>query len=147
MKITRDIVTDLWPLYLSGEASPDSRTLVDEYLSQDPDFGRMLRANETDFVLKSGPVVLPPSLEARWLARTRKILQGRSRLRLLAAAFTGLAVVRVIEDAPWQAVSPQRCILTAGAAAILWAASFLFDRWGRGAIFSAKLENGPAKSA
>ena len=133
MKITRAIVTDLWPLYASGEASPDSCALVDEFLSQDPDFSRMLRANETDVVLKHGPVELPPGLEARWLTRTRKTLQGRSRLRLLAAAFTGLAVVRMIEDAPWQTVSPQRCILTACAAAILWVVCFIFDRWGRAA--------------
>jgi hypothetical protein len=138
VNITRDIVTDLWPLYVSGEASADSRALVDDFLSQDPDFGRMLRANETDVVLKSQSVALPPGLEARWLTRTRKRLQGRSRLRLLAAAFTGLAVVRAIEDAPWHGVSPQRCILTACAAVILWVLCFTLDRWGSAALNSAK---------
>jgi hypothetical protein len=133
MRITRNIVTDLWPLYVSGEASPDSRALVDEFLSQDPDFGRILRANGAEVVLKAAPVTLPPGLEARWLTRTRRILQGRSRLRLLAAAFTGLAVVRGIEDAPWQGGSPQRCILTGCVAVILWVACFVRDRRGSAA--------------
>jgi hypothetical protein len=138
VKITRDVVNDLWPLYASGEASADSRALVDEFVNQDPDFGRTLRASEPDAVLKSQAVALPPGLEARWLTRTRKKLQGRSRLRLLAAAFTGLAVVRVIEDAPWHIVSPQRCILTASAAVILWVLCFVVDRWGSRAVLSVR---------
>ena len=32
-KITRDVITDLWPLYESGEASRDTRTIVDEFLA------------------------------------------------------------------------------------------------------------------
>ena len=40
MKITRDVVSDLWPLYSSGEASADTRVLVDEFLRDDPEFAR-----------------------------------------------------------------------------------------------------------
>ncbi len=130
MKITRDIVTDLWPLYVSDEASPDSRALVDEFLAQEPAFARLLRENDSEAALKPEPITLPSTLEARSLTRTRKALQGRSRLRLLAAAFTGLAIVRAIEDAPWSRVSPQRSILTALAAVVLWVACYLIDRRG-----------------
>ena len=34
MKITRDVVTDLWPLYVAGEASPDTQALVMRFLRQ-----------------------------------------------------------------------------------------------------------------
>ena len=38
-KPTRDVVVDLWPLYVSGEASPDTRALVEAA----PQAGRLLR--------------------------------------------------------------------------------------------------------
>lgn len=36
MEITRDVILDLLPLYLAGEASEDTRLLVEEYLGNDP---------------------------------------------------------------------------------------------------------------
>jgi hypothetical protein len=134
MKITRAIVTDLWPLCVSGEASPDSRALVDEFLAQDQEFAAQLREEDSASALEPVAVTLPPSLEARSLTRTRKALQGRSRVRLLAAAFTGLAIMRAIEDAPWNVVSPQRCILTALVAVVLWAICFVIDWRKRSAV-------------
>ena len=38
MKVTRDVVTDLLPLYLSGDASDDTRRLVDDFMTTDPEF-------------------------------------------------------------------------------------------------------------
>jgi anti-sigma factor RsiW len=37
-KLTRDVISDLWPLYVTGEASPDTRRLVEEFLASDPTF-------------------------------------------------------------------------------------------------------------
>ena len=31
MKVTRDVVTDLLPLYLAGDASEDTRALVEKF--------------------------------------------------------------------------------------------------------------------
>jgi hypothetical protein len=120
MNITRELITDLWPVYISGEASPDSRVLVEEFLRDDPEFARLIRENGSDATLERMPMQLPPDVETRSLSRTRKLLQGRSRLRLLASVFTGLALFRVIEDAPWNGVSPQRSALTALVALGLW---------------------------
>ena len=44
MRVTHEVVSDLWPLYASGEASADTRTLVDEHLRGHPDFARRLEA-------------------------------------------------------------------------------------------------------
>lgn len=46
MKPTRDVVVDLWPLYASGEASPDTRALVEAFIAEDPEFGDRLRREE-----------------------------------------------------------------------------------------------------
>jgi anti-sigma factor RsiW len=44
MNITNDVITDLLPLYLAGEASPGTRKLVEDYLHQHPEFAATVRA-------------------------------------------------------------------------------------------------------
>jgi hypothetical protein len=41
MKITRDVIYDLLPGYFADEVSADTRMLIDEFLSTDPEFARM----------------------------------------------------------------------------------------------------------
>jgi anti-sigma factor RsiW len=41
MKITRDVMYDLLPAYFAGEVSADTRALIEEFFTTDPEFGRM----------------------------------------------------------------------------------------------------------
>ena len=41
MNVTRDVVYDLLPSYFAGEASHDTRMLIEEFFASDPEFGRM----------------------------------------------------------------------------------------------------------
>lgn len=41
MAVTREVIMDLLPLYLSDEASTDSRHLVEEHLDKDPELARL----------------------------------------------------------------------------------------------------------
>jgi anti-sigma factor RsiW len=41
MNVTREVIYDLLPGYFAGEASADTRALVDEFFATDPEFGRM----------------------------------------------------------------------------------------------------------
>jgi anti-sigma factor RsiW len=41
MAVTREVILDLLPLYLSDEASTDSRALVKEHLDNDPELARL----------------------------------------------------------------------------------------------------------
>lgn len=43
MKVTRDVILDVLPLYLAGEASRDTQALVKEYLEHDPDLAQLAR--------------------------------------------------------------------------------------------------------
>lgn len=45
MEITRDVIRDLLPAYLSGEASMDTRSLVEDYFRKDPAFEQDARAD------------------------------------------------------------------------------------------------------
>jgi hypothetical protein len=74
MNITREVILDLLPVYLAGEASPATRILVEEYMKQDAELAqrmRILLANDLDQAVPSG---LPPDLELRSLRRTRRLL-------------------------------------------------------------------------
>src|SRR6185295_5930612 len=41
MKVTRDVIYDLLPSYFAGDASDDTRALVEAYFETDPEFARM----------------------------------------------------------------------------------------------------------
>ena len=44
MNITREVMTDLLPVYFSGEASEDTKQLVENYFRENPDFERIARS-------------------------------------------------------------------------------------------------------
>ena len=62
MNITREVVTDLLPIYFSGEASSDTKSLVEEYFRDNPDFERMARSAGTPLeTLRTAPPVAAAS--------------------------------------------------------------------------------------
>jgi len=93
MKVTRDVIYDLLPGYFSGEASADTRAIVDEFLRDDPEFRQMMERFRQVFreprpaatVQESGPEVFE---------RARSLMQKRSELRGYVIAF-GLAALLV----------------------------------------------------
>jgi hypothetical protein len=98
MKVTRDVVSDLWPLYAAGEASADTRSLVEEFLAGDPAFAALLRDEPR---LSPEDVTLPADHEAKALERTREMVQGGGlvrAVRLVAVTLTVLAIVRLPAD-------------------------------------------------
>jgi len=98
MKVTRDVVYDLLPTYFAGEASEDTRALLEEFFASDPEFGRM--AERFRSLMTERPRV---GGEAAETARA-KIVFDRARMRFrlrlgavvwaLGAAF-GLAMAAI----------------------------------------------------
>lgn len=88
MNITRDVVKDLVAVYLAGEASADTRALVEDWLRSDPDLAAQVdRARG----LKVPAVALPsPTVEKRAFNRTRRRLRGRAILLGAAIYFSTL---------------------------------------------------------
>lgn len=84
MKVTRQVVTDLLPIYLSGEASGDTKALVEDYFRQDPDFERIARnvATPLETLRAATPIAASPEKKKRDLEsiflglRRRKWLFG-----------------------------------------------------------------------
>ena len=122
MKITRDVVSDLWPLYESGEASADTRALVEAFLAADPSYAATLR-DAAAVALPAPDAAMPAAGETRALKRTRDLVHGRSWLRgvrLFALAMTVFALKRLVQETAWT-VPPTRFIAEAVLAAGAWA--------------------------
>lgn len=89
MNVTREVVKDLLPLYASGEASRDTRALVEAFLSHDPELARLADS------IRSGegvPAAVPAPGDAGHVAlvRTKALLRRRTRLLAMALFLTGL---------------------------------------------------------
>jgi hypothetical protein len=82
MKVTRDVVNDLMPLYVAGEVSADSRALVEDYLRAHPD---EFAAVEAAALPRPEP---PRGVEMLSLERTRRALERRPRIFALAIFLT-----------------------------------------------------------
>jgi hypothetical protein len=79
MKVSRDVIADLLPLYAAGEASPDTCALVEEYLRQDEELRRQFNLEGLQGMSGAGPA-LPPDLALKSLRRARGLLRWQRLL-------------------------------------------------------------------
>ncbi len=78
-------------VYLSGEASPATRALVEDHLARDPELARLVRDAESEEgqLSRAGrEIAVPPSAGKAALETTRCLLRQRSWLMALAIAVT-----------------------------------------------------------
>ena len=134
LNVTRDVVADLWPLYESGEATSDTRTLVDEFLKTDPEFAATLRAAAA---VRPPQIDLQPEPNLVALKRTRDLVRGNGwlrGLRLFAIVMTIFSFTRILTDISWD-VPPVRFIGEAVLAVISWTAyTVLLNRYRKRAL-------------
>lgn len=96
-RLSRDVVRDLWILIEAGEASADSRFLVEEQLAADPALAAELRATTAARAL---PETAPPpvEIEREVLERTRHRLSVRTQCFAVALFFTLLPFSILVRD-------------------------------------------------
>jgi anti-sigma factor RsiW len=88
MRVTKDVLRDLLPAYVAGEASADTRALVEEYAASNPTFAQelaALRVSETAL-----PPTPPPPSTAEKLAldEARRLMAHRTWTLAAALFFT-----------------------------------------------------------
>ena len=128
MNVTREVINDLWPVYTAGEASSDTRTLVEAFLLQDPEFARLLKESGEEGLLRHDIPTLPPDHEAIALRKTKKLLHGKDWLLFFAMMFSCFAFGRIVSDTSWD-VSPVNFIIMASIAGVFWIAFLVRLVW------------------
>lgn len=84
--ITRDVISDLLPIYFAGEVSADTARMVEQYFVQDPEFAgraRTLAAATATHSAEPGP-----ALERAALVRAKRFVRCRAMLFGVALAAT-----------------------------------------------------------
>ncbi|HET6199206.1 MAG: hypothetical protein WBE21_05335 [Candidatus Acidiferrales bacterium] len=129
MNVTRNVVTDLLPVYFAGEASGDTKVLVEDYFRQDPDFERVARSAATplEALRRTARVTPDAEREKRDLECVRRGL-WRNKVFFGLALFNTLAPLAfffskghffwLVREDPWEAA------FFWSIAAILWLAYF-----------------------
>jgi hypothetical protein len=92
MNVTREVILDLLPVYLAGEASAATSALIEEYMEQDPELAQRIRQQGADNLGTIASTALPPDLELRSLRRTRVLIGWQKWLFGFGISFTAVAV-------------------------------------------------------
>lgn len=133
MNVTRQVINDLWPVYAAGEASADTRALVEAFFRQDPEHAKALQEQGAEAMLQQEIPKLPPDLEAKALRRTKCLLLGWDWTIFFAILFSCFAFGRIVADTSWD-VSPVNFIITASIAVAFWVAFFVRLVWVRAQV-------------
>lgn len=132
MTVTRDVVRDLLPVYLSGDASADTRRFVDEYLAGDLALAQEVEAARgQDFGLPATPAP-STSAEKEALDETRRRLKHRTSTLVVAAIFTVLPLTFVFDESGITFVLVRDKPVVAAAwwvtATVMWISHFVIRR-------------------
>ena len=92
MNVTREVILDLIPVYLAGEASPATRALIDEYLRQDSELAQRVRTLSADSLPTITQTPLSSDIELRSLRRARALIGWQKWLFGLGITFTALSL-------------------------------------------------------
>lgn len=122
MKVTRDVILDLLPIYLADEASDDTRRLVEHYLKTDPKLAQLAqRAQETKLPTDI-PVPLTEDDEMKAFKKAKRLMIQHNLFLLLAVLFTFLFAMGLTFIADERPIGPVVFLAVAG---FFW---FLFYR-------------------
>jgi len=125
MNVKRDVITDLLPVYFSGEASEDTKQLVEIYFRENPDFERIARraAIPLEELGRTAPVAAEAEREKRDLQWARKEFLRRRVVFGVALFFTFAPLMAVYrnERVDWTAFLNDPWLL-----ALFWCVAGLF---------------------
>ena len=93
MEVTRDVILDLLPLYLSGEASDDTQALVERFLESDPALAKIAEQSATINLEDDIPVPLTSEDQMEAYKEAKQQMFWRIVILAVVMAFTLLALL------------------------------------------------------
>jgi len=130
MNVTKEVITDLFPLYVANECSKDSRALVEDYLRNNPGQAEELK-RIMNTPVPSGTAQLAGSEEVRSLREARRRVRRQSWLMGLAIFFSLLPFSFLVTGGKIYWVfreSPMTAIVYGLLGIVCWSTYFLMRR-------------------
>lgn len=93
MKITRNVILDLLPLYVADEVSADTRALVEEYLETDPELANVARQFAP--MEKPGSIPVPRSQDDQMKAY-KKVRRRQILYAIILAGVLSILVISIL---------------------------------------------------
>jgi anti-sigma factor RsiW len=93
MKITRNVILDLLPLYLADEVSADTRAIVEKYLETDPELANVVKHSARIELSSDIPVPLTQDNKLRAYRKAKRLITLRT---LILAGLISVALVITI---------------------------------------------------
>jgi anti-sigma factor RsiW len=131
MKVTREVIYDLLPSYFAGDASDDTRALVEAYFETDPEFGRMATRFQSLIAERQRTAPSPEDREREAFDCARKAAELPIQTRAAAVGFGfasifsfGIAMLTWNERMAWRNPGIILGVLFGLVAVVTFAASF-----------------------
>ena len=93
MEVTRNVILDLLPLYLAGEASPDTRALVEHYLETDPELAEAAKLTTALYKRQETPVPIQEEDQMHAYQQVQKRILQRTVIWGAVIAFGVLSLL------------------------------------------------------
>ncbi len=135
MKITNKVIIDLLPLFYAGEASEDTKDLIENYFNKYPEFAKEIDELSIKQLPEDIPLLLKPDDEMVILRKTKKLLKLKSLLFGIAIFFTALPFA--FGDVSWSKIQgihwlwtdfPPGAVISGLIAFLSWVGYFLLKK-------------------
>jgi hypothetical protein len=93
MEITRNVILDLLPLYLNGDASPDTQALVEQYLDSDPELAELAKQTTVVDVPNNHPLPQGKENQMEAYKQAQKLILQRTIVWGTIIAFVILSLL------------------------------------------------------
>ena len=93
MEITRNVILDLLPLFLSDEVSADTRALVTEYLETDPELADIATQTGTMELPEDVPIPLTKEDKMEAYREAKRFIFLRTAVLTISISFTVVCVL------------------------------------------------------
>ena len=90
-RIPQYVILDLLPLYLEGEVSQETHSLIEEYLKQDPQLARLAEQAKVTISLQEIPAPLKKETEMEALKKAKKLMIQHNVFLAFAVILTLMA--------------------------------------------------------
>lgn len=93
MEITRNVILDLLPLFLAGEASTDTQALVEQYLEADPELAEMAKQAAEVGKMDDFPIPLRKEAQMEAYEKAQRLILQRTLILGTVIAFVILSLM------------------------------------------------------